>query len=53
MSKPRISVVVSADADPAVLDRSLHALADQTLPVTTYEAVFVDSVHAFDWTPVF
>lgn len=53
MSKPHVSVIVSTDADPPVLDRSLRALADQTLPVTKYEAVFVDSAHAFDWTPVF
>src|SRR5919204_1909979 len=53
LSKPHVSVVMSIDADPPVLDQSLRALAEQTLPVTMYEAVFVDSVHAFDRAPVF
>jgi GT2 family glycosyltransferase len=52
-AEPKISIIVSTDLDPPALDRCFRALARQSVPAETYEAVFVDSVHAHDWEPVF
>jgi len=51
--RARISVVVSTDSFPQVLDQCARALASQTISQDHFEVEFVDSNHAHDWKPFF